>query len=142
MLIISLSLVTGVMLVSGCAEKVVESPNQEALTPLIEDISPQEASNLIQENHDNPDFVIIDVRTPEEFVNSHIENAINIDFRSESFKESINKLDKSKTYLVYCRTANRSRSAINIMEKLDFENIYHMLGGITQWEAAGFPITK
>ncbi|MFC1904998.1 rhodanese-like domain-containing protein [Chloroflexota bacterium] len=142
MQILSLLLVTGVMLVSGCAEKVVEPPNQEALTPLIEDISPQEASNLIQGNHDNPDFVIIDVRTPEEFADGHIENAIIVDFRSESFKDSINKLDKSKTYLVYCRTANRSRSAVNIMEELDFKNIYHMLGGITQWEAAGFPITK
>ena len=82
------------------------------------------------------------MRTPEEFAAGHIENAINIDFRSEGFEDSINELDKNKTYLVYCRTANRSRSAVNIMEELDFNEIYHMLGGIVQWEAEGLPIAK
>ena len=109
---------------------------------VIADITPQVASKLIEENRNNPDFIIIDVRTPEEFATGHIENAINIDFRSESFEDSINELDKNKTYLVYCRTANRSRSAVNIMEELDFNEIYHMLGGIVQWEAEGLPIAK
>ena len=109
---------------------------------VIADITPQVASKLIAENRDDPDFIIIDVRTPEEFAAGHIENAINIDFRSEGFEDSINELDKNKTYLVYCRTANRSRSAVNIMEELDFNEIYHMLGGIVQWEAEGLPIAK
>ena len=109
---------------------------------VIADITPQVASVLIEENRDDPDFIIIDVRTPEEFAAGHIENAINIDFRSEGFEDSINKLDKSKAYLVYCRTARRSRSAVNIMEELDFNEIYHMLGGIVQWEAEGLPIAK
>ena len=109
---------------------------------VIEDITPQEASELIEENRDNPDFIIIDVRTSEEFAAGHIENAINIDYRSEGFEDSINELEKSKAYLVYCRTARRSRSAVNIMEELDFNEIYHMLGGIVQWEEEGLPIAK
>lgn len=142
MLLVSLLLVTGIVSAGSCVETVIEPPSQATVTQIIEDITPQEASDLIDENRGNPDFVIIDVRTPVEFTDGHIDNAINIDFRSEGFKGSINKLDKSKTYLVYCRTANRSRSAVDIMEELDFKNIYHMLGGITQWEATGFPITK
>ena len=109
---------------------------------VIADITPQVASKLVAENRDDPDFIIIDVRTPEEFAAGHIENAINLDFRSEGFEDSINELDKNKTYLVYCRTAYRSRSAVNIMEELDFNEIYHMLGGIVQWEAEGLPIAK
>ena len=141
-LVLPLLILIGTVSIYGCAEKVAEAPVPKILTQIIEDITPQEASDLIADNRGNPDFIIIDVRTPAEFTDGHIDNAINIDLRSEGFKGSINKLDKSKTYLVYCRTANRSRSAVDIMEELDFKNIYHMLGGITQWEAAGFPITK
>ena len=141
-LVLPLLILIGTVSIYGCAEKVGEAPVPKILTQIIEDITPQEASDLIADNRGNPDFIIIDVRTPAEFTDGHIDNAINIDFRSEGFKGSINKLDKSKTYLVYCRTANRSRSAVDIMEELDFKDIYHMLGGITQWEVAGFPITK
>ena len=109
---------------------------------VVTDITTQAAAVLIKENRDNPDFSIVDVRTPEEFAAGHIENAINIDFLSDGFEDNINRLDKNKAYLVYCRTANRSRSAVNIMEELDFDEIYHMLGGIVQWEAEGLLIEK
>lgn len=132
--ILSIMLVTGTMLISSCAEKVTKVP--------IIDIYPQEAFSLIKENIDNPDFVILDVRTPEEFSDGHIEDAINIDFNSQDFRDNINRLDRSKTYLVYCRTANRSRGAVNIMEELEFTQIYHILGGIVQWEKEGLPIIK
>jgi len=122
------------MSISSCAEKATQIT--------IIDVYPQEAFSLIQENNNNPYFVILDVRTPEEFSDGHIEDAINIDFNSQGFKDSLNKLDKSKTYLVYCRTANRSRGAVNIMEELDFTQIYHLLGGIVQWEKEGFPVIK
>ena len=142
MLMLSVALIVVSVSTAGCTGQATEPQVQETPTQIIEDITIQEASDLIDENQGNQDFVIIDVRTPAEFTDGHIENAINIDFRSEGFKDSINKLDKSKTYLVYCRTANRSRSAVNIMEELDFNKIYHMLGGIVQWEATGFPIVK
>ena len=68
---LSASLVIGVTLTGGC---VLDE------TAVIEDIAPQEAFSLIQNNQNNPDFVIIDVRTPGEFAGEHIENATNIDF--------------------------------------------------------------
>jgi len=129
MLVLSVSLVIGVVLTGGC-------------TQIIEDITPQEAFTLIQENQNSPDFVIIDVRTPEEFADGHIENAINIDFYSETFQDELNELDKNKTYLVYCRSGRRSRNALDIMEELNFREAYNMSDGIIEWKAAGLPTIK
>ena len=139
-LALSVSLVTGVVLGSGCVGEETAPP--ETLTPIAEDITPQEAFALIQDNQNNPDFVIIDVRTPEEFAGEHIENAINIDFRSESFRDELNKLDKNKTYLVYCRSGARSGNALDIMAELNFREAYNVSGGIIAWKAEGLPITK
>ena len=111
-------------------------------TRTIEDITPQEASTLIQNNQNNPDFIIIDVRTPEEFAEGHIEDAVNIDFRSETFQDELNKLYKDKTYLVYCRSGVRSRNALDIMAELNFREAYNVLGGILAWKAEGLPTVE
>jgi rhodanese-related sulfurtransferase len=131
------SLVIVVILTVGCAK--TKTPEQEKPSQIIEDITPQEAFTLIQNNKNNPDFVIIDVRTAEEFAEVHIENAINIDYHSETFREELNKLDKNKTYLVYCRSGGRSAAALDIMQELGFREAYNMLGGINQWTAEGLP---
>ncbi|TET17656.1 MAG: rhodanese-like domain-containing protein [Dehalococcoidia bacterium] len=136
-LVLSASLIIGFVLIGGCAGKEIETPTQ-----IIEDITPQEAFILIQDNLDNPDFVIIDVRTPEEFADEHIEKAINIDFLSETFRDELNTLDKNKTYLIYCRSGGRSGNALDIMAELNFREVYNMSGGIDQWKAEGLPTTK
>jgi len=141
-LVLSLSLVVGVILTGACAGQEIEAPVQEAPARIIEDITPQEALTLIQENQDNPDFVILDVRTPQEFAEAHLEDAINLDVRSETFRDELDKLDKNNTYLVYCRSGGRSRNALNIMAELNFREAYNMLGGIIQWEREGLPTTE
>ena len=112
-------------------------------------ISPQEAYALITTNKGNPGFVILDVRSPEEYATGHLENAINIDFyidertnNSRTFRGELNKLDKNKTYLVYCLVDFRSRLTSDIMEHLGFREVYDMAGGIVQWNAEGLPTTK
>jgi len=132
-LALSVSLVIGVALTGGCVRDE---------TATIEDITPQEAFTLIQNNQNNPDFVIIDVRTLEEFVGEHIENATNIDFYSEAFRNMLNNLDKNKTYLIYCQSGGRSGSALDIMAELNFREVYNILGGINLWKAEGFPTVK
>jgi len=132
-LALSLSLVVGVSLTAGC---VLDE------TAVIEDINPQEAFILIQNNQNNSDFVIIDVRTPAEFDGEHIENAINMDFYSEFFRDTLNTLDKSKTYLIYCAVGGRSGSALDIMAEINFKEAYNILGGINQWKAEGLPTIK
>jgi rhodanese-related sulfurtransferase len=116
----------------------------EPLPPpqIIKDITPQEANSLIQANENNRKFVILDVRTPAEFRGEHIAGAINIDYHSPTFKEELNGLDKTKVYLLYCRTARRSRAALEMMRELGFREVYHMLGGIVRWKAEGLPTTK
>jgi rhodanese-related sulfurtransferase len=140
LLVLSVSLIIGVILTGGCVSTETVPPNQE--TQIIENITPPEAFALIQDNQNNPDFVIIDVRTPEEFADGHIENAINLDYYSETFRDELNKLDKGKKYLIYCRSGNRSGKALNIAGELEFREAYNMLGGIIEWKAEGLPFTK
>ena len=105
-------------------------------------VSAQEAYMLIQEKLNDPDFTIIDVRTPDEYNTGHVKSAINIDYNSDSFKDRLEELDKTREYLVYCRSGNRSSGAIKIMEELDFSMIYHMNGGIIDWNSQGLPFER
>ena len=132
----------GITLIYGCASPAIESPSNETSTQVIRDITPEEAFNLIQENQGNADFTIIDVRTPEEFADGYIANAVLIDINSADFQDRISQLDKSKTYLVYCHSGNRSGRAVDAMRELGFREVYNMLGGIVQWEVEGFPVIK
>jgi len=91
------------------------------------DISPKEAKKLVSQ------VTVLDVRTPPEFEQGHIQRAINIDVLDPDFQKKLDELDKSKEYLVYCRTANRSAAAVRIMDSLGFEHVYHMLGGIVEY---------
>ena len=82
------------------------------------------------------------MRTPEEFGEGHIENATNIDFYSETFRDELDNLDKNKTYLIYCRSGGRSGKALDIMAELNFKEVYNILGGINQWKSEEFPTVK
>jgi len=71
-------------------------------------ISVQEANKLIEENNENSEFVILDVRTIEEYESGHIPDSANTNYKSPKFKEEVSKLDKEKIYLTYCRSGTRS----------------------------------
>ncbi len=107
-----------------------------------ETVSPAEAARLMKVNGANPEFVVLDVRTPEEYRDGHLEGAVMIDFRSKGFREKLEALDRGKTYLVYCRTGRRSGSAIPMMEEMGFRRIYHLSDGIKAWKEQGFPTTN
>lgn len=136
------TLIVSFVLISGCIHREDNATKPETQNQIIEDITAKEVYALIQNNRDNPNFVILDVRTPEEFANEHIENAVNLDYRSKTFNDDLNKLDKNKTYLIYCRSGRRSGISLVIMKELGFIEVYNMLGGITQWQAEGLPTTK
>ncbi len=97
------------------------------------------AYDLVKKNTGNDDFVILDVRTPEEYENGHISGAVNVNYNTGDFREKLAAMDKSKTYLVHCKTGSRSLGAVKIMSELEFENIYHMVDGILGWTNAGYP---
>lgn len=81
--------------------------------------------------------IIIDVRTPEEYAAGHIENSRNIDYYAGDFVESINTLDKSVPYAIYCRSGNRSGQALSMMAQLGFIDVVDLNGGIVAWEMTG-----
>ncbi len=132
-------LVAVVSVLSGCTLEGQLTPSD---TLQVLDVTSQEAFDLIQKNHGNPDFIILDVRTSSEFQDRHIEGALNIDVNLPSFSEELEQLDRNGTYLVYCRSGNRSRTALAIMEDLGFTRIYHLANGITEWVDAGLPVAQ
>lgn len=81
----------------------------------------------------NKDSIILDIRTPKEFNVKNIETSINIDFYNSNFKEELAKLDRNKTYLIYCRSGNRGNQALPIFEELEFKEVYNLKGGINVW---------
>lgn len=84
-----------------------------------------------------PDVVVLDVRTPEEFKSGHIPNAINIDIYSDYFRADISALDKSKSYAVYCRSGKRSVNASSEMDLTGFKSTFNLTGGIIEWVDSG-----
>lgn len=88
------------------------------------------------------DPVILDVRTPAEFAEGYIPNAVNIDYYKPDFKTQVARLNKEQTYFVYCKAGGRSASAADIMRKEGFKNVVDLDGGITAWEREKLPIVK
>lgn len=79
--------------------------------------------------------VILDVRTADEFESGHIKGALNMDIRGGAdFMASIETLDKSKSYFVYCRSGARSGQACQLMSQLGFSAVYNLDGGVLAWE--------
>jgi len=87
-------------------------------------------------------IVVLDVRTPAEFAEGHLPNAINVDFESGSFEEELASLDKSATYAVYCRSGRRSAVAVDLMQKAGFTKLFNLDGGVIDWSASGYPLVK
>jgi phage shock protein E len=85
----------------------------------------------------NQDIVVLDVRTPGEFQEGHLEGAVNIDYMSPDFEQEIAKLDTAATYLVYCKSGNRSSKATAIMKDNNFNNLYNATVGFDALKSAG-----
>ena len=90
---------------------------------MINQVNREEALKLIAENKNNAQFIIIDVRTPKEFEQQHLPQALNINIYDPDFKEQILKLNQRKTYLIYCKSGGRSSHATEMMEELGFQNL-------------------
>mgnify|MGYP002756983223 CR=1 FL=1 len=106
------------------------NPSEENIYKMVET---DEGQKIIKENKDNPNFVLLDVRTNAEFLESHIEGATQHDYYKDDFKEFLSKLDKNKTYFIYCRTQVRSGATAEMLKEMGFTKIYWMNGGMTKW---------
>lgn len=85
---------------------------------------------------------VIDVRTPAEFAEGHLKGALNIDVQGMDFASRVEELDTAGTYVVYCRSGNRSGAAIEQMKTMGFTNLTN--GGAVASASAltGLPIVQ
>ncbi len=96
------------------------------------DLSQEEWANQLKEDSN---ALILDVRTQDEVADGYIPNAMNIDIHlGQGFLDELEKLDKSKSYYVYCRSGARSGQACAIMNSIGFEKAYNLEGGFMNWE--------
>ena len=131
--------------ISSCSstEKTTSSEVEASINTSIDNaISDLEDAPIITENVNAEKFktlidggkgLLLDVRTPNEVAQGKIDGALNLDFYNSSFKENLNKLDKSKAIYVYCRSGGRSTKAMSQMKELGFTEVYNLLGGYSNW---------
>ena len=106
-------------------------------TGVIELVGAVDANELL-----DGDVVVLDIRTPEEYADGHIEGSLNIDFYGADFADRIGALDADHAYLVYCRSGNRSGQAMDLFENLGFTEVHELDGGILAWVQEGLPLVE
>lgn len=94
-------------------------------------------TNKFEQKMQTADVQLVDVRTPEEFAEGHLVNAININVTADDFETLTAKLDKEKPVMVYCKSGGRSARAASNLKAQGFKNISDLDGGITSWKQAG-----
>lgn len=127
-----LSLVFVAFAIISCKDK---QPSGDATVELI---TVEEMDSLLELGK----VQLIDVRTPKEYTEGHIEGAVNINFADENFEELIANVDKSKPVAVYCGRGGRSGKCSAYMKKAGFTKIYDLDGGITEWKYKGKSLVK
>ena len=85
---------------------------------------------------------LVDIKTQGEFIQGHIEGALNFDYYKRTFMSQMSTLDKTKPVFIYCRSGNRSGSASKKMKKAGFTKIYDLKGGTNFWSREGFTLIK
>jgi rhodanese-related sulfurtransferase len=102
----------------------------------VELVTPEEMQELMKMENAQ----LIDIRTPKEYETGFIEGFNNIDFMSETFDADIEKLDKTKPVLLYCRSGRRTAKCSEKLVEKGFVQIYDLKGGITQWKFKGLEL--
>lgn len=133
-------LAVGVFTFGACSSETTTTDEttqeQPAGTQVSQVVGAEEFATVIEQ----PDVVVLDVRTPEEFNEGHIEGAVNMNVDGPTFADDVAQLDPDKTYAVYCRSGNRSATAVGYMTDQGFTSLYDLGGGIGTWQSAGYPL--
>jgi rhodanese-related sulfurtransferase len=104
---------------------------------VLETVSPEDAASIIAEDSGT---IVLDIRTPEEYNEGIIEGAINIDFYAPNFAQQLDALDKDSSYVVYCRSDNRTGQAMDTFANLEFQQVSEIDGGIVNWYQEDLPV--
>ncbi|MEO0464449.1 MAG: rhodanese-like domain-containing protein [Pseudomonadota bacterium] len=131
---------------SGAPDGGAQAPQQSEVTAetsaqagSLRDVSITEASALVS---GGSSVVVLDVRTPEEFADGHIEGAVNVDFLGDDFAEQLSRLDPAATYVLHCKSGGRSKKALEVLKEQSFTDVAHMTDGYDGWVAAEQAVTK
>ncbi|MBK6989664.1 MAG: rhodanese-like domain-containing protein [Bacteroidetes bacterium] len=90
----------------------------------------------------NPDVILLDVRTPEEFAEGHLENSINLNYNDADFASKVDSLDKKKQYEIYCRSGKRSGASVKLMQEKELKMSTICKAEFWSGKRKGFPVTK
>lgn len=124
-----------ILILAGCGGSASTADTDPAAAGGIRLVSTDAGARLLDDPPD--DLVVLDVRTPEEFAEGHLEGALLIDFYEADFAERLEGLDPTVPYLLYCRSGNRSGQTAEMMKQLGFADVVDVDGGINAWNAAG-----
>lgn len=86
--------------------------------------------------------VVLDVRTPGEWEEGTIGDAIKINYYDSDFETQLEKLNKEEPVLVYCKKGGRSAGAAEILKNKGFKKVFNLEGGISAWKDAGKELNK
>lgn len=100
-----------------------------------------DAANFSSKMNEKSDAPIVDVRTPGEYAEGHIEHSLNFDWNGANFEKQISDLDKSQPVFVYCLGGGRSAATVEKMQELGFKEVYELDGGMMAWRSAKMPET-
>ncbi len=121
----------------ACIAFLINCSHSQTVSPILE------PSKFAEKIKSTPQAIILDVRTPGEYHEGHIPNAVNYDWKnSTAFNDSIARLDKNSPVMVYCLAGVRSNAAVAFMEKLGFKNLVELKGGFRNWESSKLPEEK
>lgn len=124
--------------VSGC----LQAQRKETSEPASVQSATLEPQVFKEKLSAEPNVVLLDVRTPEEAAEGIIPGAVVMDFNAPDFNSKVDKLDKEKTYLVYCKVGGRSAKAVTLMGNKGIKKVYHLDGGYLAWIKSGFETIK
>ena len=103
------------------------------------EVNSKQVNSMLQKDKK---WIVLDVRSAEEFNSGHIKGALNIDIRQPDAFSKIDKLNKNAKYIVHCRTNHRSGMAVEHMMQSGFKNIYQMMDGWSGWSMNNLPVQK
>lgn len=112
--------------------------NQPASAVINKDVDVAEFESLAEKGNG----LLLDVRTPEEFAEGHLDGCMLMDFNSPGFRDEVAKLDRDNPVYLYCRSGGRSGRAADIMTDMGFKEVYNLEGGIMAWQREGKPVVK
>jgi rhodanese-related sulfurtransferase len=110
--------------------------------PIMGTITPEDAFELIKIHENDLDFIIIDIRPHKEYNVEHIAGAKNLDYDGHEFQKKVNKLDKDKDYVIYCRSGVRGGYFLKKMRDSGFKKTFNILGGFEGWKGSNLPLVK